>query len=81
MRLFEILDKLSVMDTENGTANVGICNEVVSVDKKGNNGFVTIGIPGDVAQRMVLTEKMDNKALMLLIVDLAVYNKVKEENQ
>lgn len=75
MRLFEILDKLNQNDADNGTANVGICNEVVSVDKKGHNGYVKIGIPGNVAQEIVLDP--DKKALMLLIIDLAEYDKLK----
>lgn len=76
MRLFEILDKLNQLDADNGTANVGICNEVVSVDKKGNNGYVKIGVPGNVAQELVLDS--GKKALMLLIVDRAEFEKIKQ---
>ena len=76
MRLFEILDKLNVQDAENGTSHVGICPDVISVDKKGNNGEVKIGIPGNVAQELVLND-MKGKCLMLLIIDLDEYNKLK----
>lgn len=75
MRLFEILDKLNQMDEQNGTSLCGICNEVIAVNKNGNNGTVTIGVPGNVAQELVLDGK--GKALMLVIVDLEEYNKLK----
>jgi hypothetical protein len=75
MKLFEILQKLNDGDAANGTAHVGICNDIVSVDKKGNNGYVKIGIPGNVAQEIVLDP--DKKALMLLIIDRKEYEAIK----
>jgi hypothetical protein len=78
MKLFEILQKLNDGDAANGTAHVGICNDIVSVDKKGNNGYVKIGIPGNVAQEIVLDP--DKKALMLLIIDRKEYEAIKEQS-
>ncbi|MDR3551268.1 MAG: hypothetical protein P4L31_07685 [Candidatus Babeliales bacterium] len=74
MRLFEALDKLNKLDEENGTANVGICNELVSVNKSGHNGTVTIGVPGEVAQQLALNQ--GNKRAILLIVDMDKYNEI-----
>lgn len=81
MRLFEILDKLNVKDTESENTDqktqfVSICPDVISVDKKGNNGEVKVGIPGNLAQELVLSD-MKGKCLMLLVIDLDEYNKVK----
>jgi hypothetical protein len=75
MKIFEILQKINDIDAEIGTSNVGICNEIVSVDKKGNNGYVKVGIPGDVAQEIVIDP--DKKALMLLIIDRKEYDTLK----
>lgn len=71
MRMLEILDKMNQMDAENGTANIGVCNEVVSVNKRGDNGTVTIGVPGNIAQELALNQT--NKRVILLIVDMDVY--------
>ena len=75
MRLFEILDKLNQADSENGTSHLGVCNQVVSVDKNGDNGSVKIGIPGNTAQEIILNG--DEKAILLLIIDRAEYEKIK----
>lgn len=76
MKHFEILNKLNELDTKNGTAFVGICPDVISVDKKGNNGEVKIGIPGNVAQELVLSN-IEGKSLQLLIIDIKEYNSIK----
>lgn len=81
MRLFEILDQLNVLDTESEktdqkTQFVSICPDVISVDKKGNNGEVKIGIPGNLAQELVITD-MQDKCLLLLVIDLPKYNEIK----
>lgn len=76
MKHFEILNKLNQLDTENGTSFVGICHDVIAVDKKGHNGEVKIGIPGHVAQELVLSN-MKNKSLQLLIIDIAEYEAIK----
>lgn len=76
MKHFEILNKLNELDAKNGTSFVGICPDVIAVDKKGNNGEVKIGIPGHVAQELVLSD-MKHKSLQLLIIDIDEYNVVK----
>ena len=76
MRLFEILDEMNVADGENKTSHVGVCSDVVSVNKNGHNGTVTMGVPGDVAQQLVLGDKLKP---ILLIVNLDEYEKVKNQ--
>lgn len=75
MRLFEILDKMNIADGENKTTHVGVCGDVVSVNQKGHNGTVTMGVPGTVAQDIVLNE--DKNYLLLLVIDKAEYEKIK----
>lgn len=72
--MFEILDQLNLIDTETGSANIGICNQVVEVKKNGNNGTVTIGVPGHIAQELALG--LSNKRVILCIVDMDAYNKI-----
>jgi hypothetical protein len=74
MRIFEKLDTLNQRDDKEGTSFVGVCNQVTDVNKKGHNGYVTIGIPGEVAQEMILYP--NSKRLMLCIVDGAEYDKL-----
>ncbi|MFA6087428.1 hypothetical protein [Mucilaginibacter sp.] len=74
MRFFEKLDKLNQHDTEHGTAQIGICNQVVAVNKNGSNGTVTIGVPGEVAQELALQQ--NNKRVILLIIDKTEFDKL-----
>lgn len=76
-RLFQVLDELNQLDEQTGSAFCGVCNEVVSVNKNGHNGTVTIGVPGEVAQALVLGQ--GDKRLMLCIVDGAAYDKINNE--
>jgi len=85
MRLFEILDKLNVLDTEsektdNRTQYISVCPDVISVDKKGNNGEVKVGIPGNLAQELVLND-MKGKCILLLVIDLEKYEEIKSLTQ
>lgn len=73
--MFEILDQLNLIDEKTGSVNVGICNEVVAVNKNGHNGTVTIGVPGEIAQELALG--MTNKRVILVIVDMDAYNQIK----
>jgi hypothetical protein len=75
MRLFEILDKMNVSDIEKGTSYLGVCNEVIAIDKIGHNGKVTIGIPGHVAEEIIVKDK-DIRPILLL-VDGKEYEKLK----
>lgn len=75
MRLFEILDIMNVNDGENKTAHLGVCDEVVAVNIKGTtNGTVTIGVPGDVAHKLIMGDRLKP---LLVIVDLDQYEKIK----
>lgn len=74
-RLFQVLDELNQLDEKNGTALVGVCSEVVAVNKNGHNGTVTIGVPGEVAQKLIL-ERRDMR-LILCIVDGKTYDEIK----
>ncbi len=67
MRFFEALEHLNKLDEENGTAYVGICNQVVEVKKNSHNGTVTMGVPGEVAQDLALNQ--GNRRAILLIID------------
>jgi len=78
MRLFEILDKLNQADAEDGNSRVDVCNEVISIDKNGVNGYVKIGIPGNIAQDLIIND-MKDKSIILLIIDLDEYNKIKND--
>lgn len=77
MRMFEILDKLNQQDTENKTAHLSLCPDVVAVNKNGSNGTVTMGVPGNVAQQLVLDG--DKKALILLIIDREAFETIKTQ--
>lgn len=78
MRLFEILDKMNVSDAENGTATLGVCNEIIAINKMGHNGKVTVGIPGHVAEDITVRNK-DIRPILLL-VDGKEYDRLKNEN-
>lgn len=76
MRLFEILDKLNVMDAENGTVNVGVLPDVIEVNQYTRNGNIKIGLPLDVAQK--LTMYPGRYKALLLVIDMDEYNKINE---
>lgn len=77
MRVFEILDKMNISDTEKATATLGVCKEVISVNRKGHNGEITIGVPGVVIDDVVIHNK--DVRFILLIVDGKEYDKIKNE--
>lgn len=74
MRMFEILDQLNQIDAETGSAHIGVCNTLLSVNKKGNHGEITIGVPGEVAQDIALGNS--NRRVILLIIDKDAYDKI-----
>lgn len=76
MRLFEILDKLNVMDAENGTANVGVLPDVIAVNMYTNHGDIKFGLPVDVAQKLTL--KTDRYRPILIVINMDEYNKINE---
>lgn len=76
-RLFQVLDELNQIDEQSGSALCGVCSEVVSVNKNGHNGTITIGVPGEIAQEIALGKS--NKRLILCIVDGDAYDKIKSE--
>jgi basic membrane lipoprotein Med (substrate-binding protein (PBP1-ABC) superfamily) len=74
-RLLEVLDEMNIIDAETGSQNVGVYNQVVSVNSYKDHGHVTIGVSVDTAQEL-LGLKKSNKRAILLIVDMDVYNKL-----
>lgn len=74
MRMFEILDQLNLMDEKNGTVNVGVCPDVISVNAYTNHGDIKIGLPVDVAHKLTL--KSDRYKPILLVIDMEEYNKI-----
>lgn len=77
MRLFEILDILNQNDDKDKTATAGCCFEMVACDMKGKNGYVKMGVPGDVAMNII----NDNQRYrpVLVIIDMEAYNKVEQK--
>jgi len=74
MRLFEALNILNMSDEEEKTDNVGICSEVVSVNRNGETGTVTVGVPAHIAQDLALGT--NNRKALLVIVKMDEYKKV-----
>lgn len=72
-RMFQILDEMNVADGDNGTAHLGVCNQVVSVEKTKGGCLVAMGAPEDVLYKVAI----DNKSIaILLIIDKAEYDKI-----
>jgi len=76
-RMFQILDELNLLDEQGGSENVGVYNQVVSVNQYTNHGHVTIGVSPQTAQELALNTK--NKRAILIIVDMDAYNKIDTE--
>lgn len=74
MRFFEILDKLNLMDAENGTVNVGLLPDVISINAYTKHGDIKIGLPIDVAQKLTL--KTERYRPILVVIDMDEYNKI-----
>lgn len=68
MRFFEKLDE------DNGSQNVGVYHEVVSLNAYKTHGHVTIGVSKDTAQELALN--VNNKCAILLIIDKDEFDKL-----
>lgn len=77
MRLFETLDILNQNDDKNKTATAGCCFEMVACDVKGNNGYVKMGVPGEVAMNIINYNKRYRP--VLVIIDMDAYNIANKE--
>lgn len=77
MRLFETLDILNQNDDKNKTATAGCCFEMVACDVNGNNGYVKMGVPREVAMNII----NDNKRYRtcLVIIDMDAYNEINKD--
>jgi hypothetical protein len=73
-RMFQILDEMNVNDINNGTATLGVCYDFISASKVKAGGHVTIGVPENIIMDMIFEK---NRIPILLIVDKAEYDKVK----
>ncbi len=77
MRLFETLDILNQQDDVNKTATAGCCFEMVACNMNGRNGTVKMGVPGEVALKII-----DNKERyrpVLVIIDMDAYNAINKD--
>lgn len=74
MRLFETLDKLNLLDEQNGTANVGLLPDVISVNSYTKHGDIKMGLPKDVADKLAL--KPERYKPILMVIDMDEYNKL-----
>lgn len=69
-RMFQILDRMNVEDGQNKTWNLGVCNQLVSLQESKQGCKVTIGAP------VGTTMKVDRGELIpiLLLVDKKAYD-------
>lgn len=77
MRLFETLDILNQQDDLNKTATAGCCFDMVGCDVKGHNGYVKIGVPGEVAMN-IINDRQKYRA-MLVVIDMDAYNAINKD--
>ena len=75
--MFQKLEDLNLLDSENGTKYLQVCgnSNVISCDKKGNYGEVKFGIPADVPLELLQGKDL---RFMLLIIDGERYDKLED---
>lgn len=75
-RLFQVLDEMNVLDTEDKSDRVGVCNVVESINynhKKGTT--VAIGVPGNVVSDITTGKRIP----ILLMIDAKEYERLKDQ--
>lgn len=78
IRLFEIIDKMNVNDTNNGTQTLPVGLDLVSAQfKKGQGNVVTIGIGGGVSELMDIDSGKVRP--MLVMLPMGLYDSMKFE--
>lgn len=74
--MFQILDEMNLQDEKDGSALVGVCNQVISVDKVKGGTKVSIGAPDH-----VIFDIMNGKTIpILLLVNKEEYFKREKES-
>lgn len=78
MRLFEILDKLNVADTENKSHKVALFPDVTNIQCGKTNGHVTVGVPVEACQPLANDAAFGSRKLkaVLMIIDMEAYNEI-----
>lgn len=74
-RLFQVLDEMNQHDTENKTALIGLCNQLISGDKVKGGAKISMGAPEG-----ALHDIMSGKTIpILLLINKEEYFKRKEK--
>lgn len=78
MRMFEKLDELNRLDSEQGGRRVVLCPDVLDVNSGKTNGIVKVGIPKEVAQDLMngMVFGGGTKKAILMIIDMDEFNKL-----
>lgn len=77
-RLFQILDEMNILDTENNTKLVQVCPNLVSANFSKNLGTkITMGCPGNV----VLDIDADKLIPVLVLVDKSEYDRLLKDSE
>lgn len=72
LRVFEILDKLNVRDSLQGSRLVGVSNNFVSANKAKQGAHVTMGV-----EEICLHQIMNDEAIVvLLVIDKKAYEEL-----
>ncbi|GAB3013596.1 hypothetical protein GCM10027051_16080 [Niabella terrae] len=80
MRLFEILDKMNIADSENRTRTVAISTNVTEAKKVKQGGLVTVGVDAQSFSDLVGAAVGDTDyQAVLLVINMVEYNKVAAE--
>ena len=74
-RLFQVLDEMNQLDSDNGTILLQICGQsnVIAVNKKGKHGVVEIGVPENIPVEIMAGKDL---RLMLCIIDGEKYDEL-----
>lgn len=73
-RVFQLLDEINQADTENNTANLGLCNSFTGCRSIKGGGEISMGVPMD-AMLKVMSNKM---VPMLILVESKEFEKIKK---
>lgn len=79
MTMFQKLDELNRLDTEQGGRRVILCPDIIDVNSGKTNGTVKVGVPKEVAQELMngMVFGGGSKKAVLMIIDMDEFNKLK----
>lgn len=77
--MFQKLDELNRLDTEQGGNRVILCPDIIDVNSGKTNGTVRVGVPKEVAQELMngMVFGKGSKKAVLMIIDMNEFNKLK----